>query len=168
MNSIEADTVLLREYSAAEIAALVGKQPYPRPENWADGYPFEGTTGGATLVQAMFDAGTYRPGFGMYQVIDRQSGLVVGDIGFHSAPDALGSVEIGYGLVEAFRGRGIATNATRALVEWALRQPHVKEVRAETEEDHLRSQSLLTRSGFVLVDSHGKTRRYLRVRGDRR
>ncbi|MBO0836138.1 MAG: GNAT family N-acetyltransferase, partial [Actinobacteria bacterium] len=145
-----ADLVLLREQSAAEIEALLGEEPIPRRENWADGYPLEGTTGGATLVQRTIEAGTYRPGFGMYQVIDRRSGLVVGDIGFHSAPDRRGSVEIGYGLVEAFRGRGIATNAMRALVKWALRQPQVTEIRAETEEDHRRSQAVLTRSGFVL------------------
>jgi hypothetical protein len=32
----------------------------------------------------MVDNDAYRPGFGLYQVIDRESGQVIGDIGFHS------------------------------------------------------------------------------------
>ena len=60
----------------------------------APGYPFDGTIGGAKLVGRMVDAATYRPGFGLSQVV---LGTVVGDIGFHAAPDEGGSVEIGYG-----------------------------------------------------------------------
>jgi RimJ/RimL family protein N-acetyltransferase len=39
----------------------------------------------------------YRPRFGLYQVVLGTDGTVVGDIGFHAAPDEGGSVEIGYG-----------------------------------------------------------------------
>jgi RimJ/RimL family protein N-acetyltransferase len=46
---------------------------------------------------ARVDAGTYRPGFGLSQVVLGADGTVVGDIGFHAAPDEGGSVEIGYG-----------------------------------------------------------------------
>jgi RimJ/RimL family protein N-acetyltransferase len=115
---------------------------------WADGYPFEGSVGGARLVSRMMEAGTYRPGFGMYQITLKSSGLVIGDLGFHSAPDDNGSVEIGYGLVDEFHNKGYATEAVQRLVSWALAQDSVNEITAETDPDHIPSQRVLMKCGF--------------------
>ena len=120
--------------------------------------------GGAKLVVRMVDTGTYRPGFGIYQVIERLNGEVVGDIGFHSAPNEYGSVEIGYGLVPVYRHRGIATEATGALVVWALDQPRVNAVWAETVESNVPSQNVLAKTGFELLSADGELRRYVRRR----
>src|SRR5688572_28332655 len=47
-------------------------------------------------------------------------GAVVGDCGTHGGPDEQGSVEIGYGLAQPYRGRGYATEAADALTGWLL------------------------------------------------
>jgi [ribosomal protein S5]-alanine N-acetyltransferase len=54
----------------------------------------------------------------------RDSGTMVGHAGFHGPPgttglDDPGKVEIGYSVFEPFRGRGYATEAAVALMEWA-------------------------------------------------
>jgi RimJ/RimL family protein N-acetyltransferase len=163
LNVIETLRLTLREVSSEEITEILsGNRTEGRP--WAPDYPFGGTIGGATLVARMVDGNTYRPGFGMYQVVHRESGLAIGDIGFHSAPDATGSVEIGYGLVEKFRGQGIATEITKSLLKWTLEQPEVSEVRAETDEDHLASRRVLEKTGFTFLGSDGETRFYAKRR----
>jgi RimJ/RimL family protein N-acetyltransferase len=160
-NVLSTARLVLREVPFAEIAAILDGRPV-LGANWAEGYPFEGTIGGATLASRMVETGTYRPGFGIYQIMLCDAARVVGDIGFHSAPDGNGSVALGYGLVEAYRGKGIATEATQALVVWALRQPGVLEVCAETEVANAASQRVLVKSGFREVGSDGKTRRFVR------
>src|SRR5215475_5788919 len=57
--------------------------------------------------------------FGCYVIIEKVSGLAVGTIGFFGPPDEAGTVMIGFGLVEAVRGQGYATEALRGLVEYA-------------------------------------------------
>ena len=61
---------------------------------------------------------TSEPDWWIHQlVVDDQ---VVGDIGFHGPP-ADGSVEIGYAVVPARRGQGLATRACALIVEMAWR-----------------------------------------------
>jgi RimJ/RimL family protein N-acetyltransferase len=154
----------LREVPFGEVRAILAGEAAADRWAWAPGYPFDGTVGGAKLVLRMVTADAYRPGFGLYQIVDRESGLAVGDVGFHSAPDAAGTTEIGYGLIEPFRGRGLATEAVEALLDWTFRQPGVTTVRAETDEDHLPSRRVLEKTGFTLLGTDGETREYARRR----
>jgi len=60
----------------------------------------------------------------MRAMIERASGTLVGQIGFHGAPgynglSAQDAVELGYAVDEPFRGRGYATEAARGMIEWA-------------------------------------------------
>ena len=82
-------------------------------------------------------------------MIEGESKTVVGDIGFLGAPGADGSVEIGYSVIPDRRGRGYATEAARALVDWALRQPEVTTVVAGCDNDNVPSIRTLERLGFV-------------------
>jgi RimJ/RimL family protein N-acetyltransferase len=154
----------LREVPFDEVRAILAGRPAAGRWAWAPGYPFDGTVGGAKLVLRMVTADAYRPGFGLYQIVDRESGLAVGDVGFHSAPDAAGEAEIGYGLIEPFQGRGLATEAVEALLAWTFDQPGVTAVLAETDEGHLPSRRVLEKTGFGFLGSDGETRKYAKRR----
>lgn len=66
--------------------------------------------------------------FGIWVMVERDGAGVAGDIGFHGPPDDTGKVEIGYSVAPSRRGRGYATEAAAALVEWVLSQPTVRTV----------------------------------------
>ncbi|MCR5782460.1 MAG: GNAT family N-acetyltransferase [Clostridia bacterium] len=75
-------------------------------------------------------------------------GTVVGDFCFKGLnPD--GMVEIGYGLRDGFCGNGYMTEALKTITEWALSQPGVTRVEAETAPDNTPSQKVLASCGFV-------------------
>lgn len=57
-------------------------------------------------------------------------------------------VEIGYGVDEAFRGRGLATEAVGALVDWGREREDVGAFLAETLTANLPSRRVLEKSGF--------------------
>ena len=162
---IRAGRVVLREVLPAEAGQLVDGGP--RDRSWADGYPLAGTIPPARAIIAQDHDGQWRPGFGMYQIVLSEPDgagepTTIGDIGFHTPP-SVGSVEIGYGIVPAHRGHGYMTEAVNALTAWALAQPGVTEVRAETDPDNVASQNVLVRAGFALVDVTAEARRYHRV-----
>jgi RimJ/RimL family protein N-acetyltransferase len=89
------------------------------------------------------------PVFGTFVIVEQASGLAVGTVGFFGPPDDTGTVMIGYGLVEPARGHGYATEALRALIGYAARQPAVKRVVADTEKDNVPSQRVLDKAGFA-------------------
>jgi RimJ/RimL family protein N-acetyltransferase len=83
----------------------------------------------------------------LWQIV--ADGVVVGDIGFHGPPDPTGSVEIGYNVVPAWQGRGVASWACGAILRQAWRDGAVQVV-AETEPGNVASQTVLARNGFRL------------------
>lgn len=72
----------------------------------------------------------------------------VGDLSFKGLKED-GSVEIGYGFNEAYWNKGYATEAVKAIVNWALKQPGVKIVEAEAESNNIASIRVLEKNNFV-------------------
>ena len=88
-------------------------------------------------------------------MIERKDGTPVGDLSFKGLlPN--GRVEIGYGILENFWGNGYATEAVNAAVEWALSQPEVSCVEAETEPNNSASQRVLAKCGFCPTGTFGE------------
>lgn len=73
---------------------------------------------------------------------------LVGSGGFTGPPQA-GIVNIGYSVLPQFQGRGYATEIAGGLVEWALAQPDVSTIAAETEWANPASVRVLEKLGFV-------------------
>jgi len=65
-------------------------------------------------------------------VLQRGSGTAIGTAGFTGPADCAGLVEIAYGIVPDFEGRGYATEAAGALVEFACASATVRVIRAHT------------------------------------
>lgn len=90
----------------------------------------------------------WRQGF---LVIEAESNQAVGGAGFKGEPDELGVMEIAYGIVPAFEGRGFATDVARALVAFASGDTRVTRIRAHTRLDNIGSRRVLEKAGFVYV-----------------
>jgi ribosomal-protein-alanine N-acetyltransferase len=73
---------------------------------------------------------------------------LIGGGGFKGPPDASGAVEIGYSVLSQFRGKGFASEAVAALLAWAIAQPHVHLIIAETFPQLQGSVRLLGKLGF--------------------
>ena len=88
-------------------------------------------------------------------IIERKDGAKVGNLCFKGL-NGDGSVEIGYGISAEYQGRGYATEAVDAAASWALRQPEVRRVEAETEPDNKASQRVLEKCGFIPAGTTGE------------
>jgi [ribosomal protein S5]-alanine N-acetyltransferase len=141
-----------REVLAADLAgpraladALGVKVPVP-------GWPTEHWDHGALNWSiARIDAeGPSR--WGAWYWIRREDRLLVGAGGFKGGPDASGTVEIGYGVVEQLHRQGIATEACTAMVAAAFSDPAVQRVVAETYPHLAASLGVMRRLGMSLMD----------------
>jgi RimJ/RimL family protein N-acetyltransferase len=149
----------LRLLSLDETRALLdGRTDPARP--FAPGYPLDGTLVAAAMAVQHEEGGTHIGRFGQYQVIRERDGLVIGDIGFHAPPDENGDVSVGFGIVPGARGEGFATEALRAMLDWALAQPGVTSVHADTDYVNIASHHVLAAAGMRLVADEGDRRVY--------
>ncbi|MFT3924383.1 MAG: GNAT family N-acetyltransferase [Myxococcales bacterium] len=128
-------------------ALLEGKRP--SDIRVADDYPSEFSQGVAAQVADGSDLGPY-------VIYPSTEAIVVGEIG--GAFTGAGTVEIGYAVVRSHWGRGIATDAVRALVSVLRKQADVQRIVAHTPLDRPESARVVEKAGFILVgeieDSH--------------
>ena len=83
-----------------------------------------------------------------FAIVHRESPSVIGTVGFKGPPDEHGVVEIAYGIVRVFQGRGYATEAAEAAVAFAFGSGQVRLVRAHTLPTLNASTRVLAKCGF--------------------
>lgn len=88
---------------------------------------------------------------------------VIGDIGFIEPPDEEGNVEFGYSIVPEYRGKGYATEAARAMIEWAFKQPGVRRVTADCLNDNYPSIRVLEKAGMRQIEPEDDLLRWERL-----
>jgi RimJ/RimL family protein N-acetyltransferase len=146
--------VTLHVISPAEARRIVDRAPLP-DDRWHPEYPLADEL---DVLRPLADDPGPDPVFGLMMIRDAD-GMAVGGIGFFGPPDADGGVEIGYGLVPAARGRGLAVAAVTEVL--AIAAAHgVKVVRASTEPSNLPSSRVLERSGFRELPPRDGLRRF--------
>jgi RimJ/RimL family protein N-acetyltransferase len=120
------------------------------PENW----PPEALADALPLFLGWLEAAPDRIGwFGWYALApgDGEAGAVLVASGGFKGPPQDGMAEIGYSVLPQYQGRGYATEMVGALVRWALGQPGVARVVAETEWANPASVRVLRKAGFAPV-----------------
>ncbi|GAB2593124.1 GNAT family N-acetyltransferase [Microlunatus antarcticus] len=152
-----ADGVRLERFPLATVRDLVDGN-LDRPDHWHPEYDTASITGIARMLLAAHEAmgvpaDEQSPWWVFAVVVDD---VLVGDAGFHGPPAPLAGptgvreVEIGYQVVPALRGRGVATRACALLLEHAWRNG-AQLVRADVEPDNpdgAASRAVLRANGF--------------------
>ena len=99
-------------------------------------------------LEASTEADPWIHGFGLVHLA---SGAVIGMGSFYGPPGEDGVVEIAYGVVPDFQGKGYATEAAQALVAFAFSGGQVRVVRAHTLPESNASTRVLTKCSFRFV-----------------
>lgn len=154
MTVIETPRLRLVSASEAQIAALlfnhqlrIDSLPVSIPAEWADLWVDHPGALEYTLRGLQADPTLQTLGWWSYLFIDHDLTLV-GMGGFRGHPDEAGMVELGYAIAAPYRSQGLATEAARAMTEFALRSPDVRRVQAHTLAVDNASNRLLKTIGF--------------------
>jgi [ribosomal protein S5]-alanine N-acetyltransferase len=100
------------------------------------------------LVRDRLRADPGSAGWWTWLTVDRATSEVTGAIGFGGPPDAEGAVMIGYATYPGAEQRGFATEATTALVAWALSQPGVVRVCSSIPPDNIAARRVAEKVGM--------------------
>jgi RimJ/RimL family protein N-acetyltransferase len=91
-------------------------------------------------------------GFGIEALVERDSGALIGWAGLavpHFLPEILPAVEVGWRLAGAFRGRGLATEAGAAAVEFGFTSGGLERIVSIYEPENVASGRVMERLGFT-------------------
>ncbi len=87
----------------------------------------------------------------MYFFVHTADRKLVGNGGFKGKPDDAGTVEIGYAVAPAYRGKGLATEAAQGLIDFAFTHSQVQTVQAHTLAEENESVRVLRKVGMEFV-----------------
>jgi [ribosomal protein S5]-alanine N-acetyltransferase len=76
---------------------------------------------------------------------------LIGAVSPKGPPSPDGTVEILYGIVGSQAGKGYATEATRALLEWVCKDPRTRRVVAETMATRAASIAVMEKCGLSFL-----------------
>ena len=133
-------------HDRARFAALLGT---PVPEAWPP--PLNDDASMQWLLRAL-ECDPDALGWCAWYIVLRGGShagrVVIGNGGFTGRPNAGGTVEIGYSILEAYQGHGYATEAVQGLLAWAFGRAEVQRVIAQTFPNLTRSIRVLEKCGF--------------------
>jgi RimJ/RimL family protein N-acetyltransferase len=110
-------------------------------------------------------------GWVQFSVEEREGGRLVGDVGLSPADGEPGVVKVGYTIDPAFQGRGYATEAIRALLEYAFETLGADVIRAYASADNAASIRVAEHVGMRLIErfeGEDDGERWVGVRYERR
>lgn len=87
-------------------------------------------------------------------IVERSSGMVVGFIGFGAPSEGKeqwGELDFGYSMRPEFQGRGYATEALRAVIEFCFTKLGVNSFFGETMPENLASARVMGKAGMKVV-----------------
>ncbi len=108
----------------------------------------EETAGFLERVTARYES----DGFGIEALLDRASGVMIGWAGLavpHFLPEILPAVEVGWRLAGPWRGRGLATEAGAAAVEFGFTEGGLERIVSIYEPENVASGRVMERLGFT-------------------
>ena len=98
---------------------------------------------------------SYSGGIGMHNVVPKSTGELLGMCGLIDRP-TLEGIDIGYGFLPQYMGKGYAFEAASAVMAFAKNDLKLTEVSAITTQDNFRSQRLLEKLGLSVVKTYNE------------
>jgi RimJ/RimL family protein N-acetyltransferase len=140
---IETDRLLLRPLTFADVDELVAMHAHAEVERFMG--PFD-RAGAVTRIESNQREWQER-GHGRMAIIERATGRFLGRTGLKYWPQ-FDETEIGWALYPKVWGRGIATEAARACVDWGFESLTVPYLTAMIQPDNERSIGVAERLGM--------------------
>jgi ribosomal-protein-alanine N-acetyltransferase len=118
----ETDRLLLRTFSLADLDELAPIMADPEVMRFSVGGPWDRERTLQFLRGCIQDYSEKRWGFGLWAVVHKADGRLVGYCGLSRFDDIDGApeVEVGYRLSRAYWGKGLATEAVSTVREYAF------------------------------------------------
>jgi ribosomal-protein-alanine N-acetyltransferase len=150
MSTIETARLLLRPFASDDLDAYQAVREKPgvlRYFSPVSSDPMRQREIARTLI-ARFIAHWEQDGYGPWAVIDKESGRLIGHHGLRFMPE-FGETEILYLLDSAFWGRGLASEAAKAALDYARDPLQLQRLMAIARLENAASLRVMTKAGFT-------------------
>ncbi|MGZ3498019.1 MAG: GNAT family N-acetyltransferase [Vulcanimicrobiaceae bacterium] len=145
MSFIQTDRLLIRKWMHSDLDAAMAIYGDPDVMHFIPVGPM--TRDQVARMVERFIEEDERSGFGLWPVVERANGNLVGEVGLHTIPQT-GEVEIAWLFARGAWGKGYATEAAQAVLEFGLREIQLPKIICLIDRENHRSIGVANKLGF--------------------
>ncbi|MEX2439629.1 MAG: GNAT family N-acetyltransferase [Actinomycetota bacterium] len=149
---IETARLVLRRSRVEDAETIAGYRSDPEVSRY-QGWERTDLEGVQASIGEMAELVPGEPGWVQFSVEERGSGTLIGDVGLSPAEDEPGVVKLGYTMAPSAQGKGYATEAVAALVDYAFDTLGADVVRAYASAENLPSHRVAEKAGLRLIET---------------
>jgi RimJ/RimL family protein N-acetyltransferase len=142
-------TVVLREWTDADVAAIASACSDDEIARWLDQVPQPYGERDAREYLASTRRGWREATISSFAIADASTQEPLGSVSVHWLDHDQGIGEVGYWVKREARGRGVATRAVRLVSRWALEACGLQRLQLRADVRNLASQRVAEKAGFV-------------------
>lgn len=148
---IETQRLILRRHEARDFEAYAAMWADPDVVRFIGGASF---TREQTWTRFLRQAGIWHfMGFGFFAIEEKSTGAFIGEAGFHElrrdlSPSIEGTLETGWAFIPGAQGKGYATEAVGAALQWAAAAFEAMKATCIIEPDNVASLRVAAKLGF--------------------
>ena len=146
-DEIRTDRLLLRPLGTSDAERMFAYRGNPEVARFQTWEP-QSLEDVRSFIAGQRDRNADEPGWYQTAIVERPTGILLGDIGIHILESDPRQVELGFTLAPNAQNRGHATEAVRAVLHHLFVQREKHRVFASTDPRNLRAIALLHRLGF--------------------
>lgn len=143
----ETDRLILRQYEPADLQTLIAQRTDPVVARFIGGTELQQPKFIEKRLNDYFD--NYRDlGFGMHAMIWKATGENIGWSGLQPLEES-GEIEVGYGMIKDFWGRGIGFECARFWLNYGFEILGLKRIVAIANEENTPSRRIMEKCGMI-------------------
>jgi RimJ/RimL family protein N-acetyltransferase len=152
---IETPRLVLRRSRIDDAAMIATYRNDPEVSRY-QGWERTDLEGVRESIAEMTDRAPGEPGWVQFSVEERDTGRLIGDVGISAGDEEIEGgenvIKLGYTMSPASQGKGYATEAVRALVDYAFETLGADVVRAFASAENVPSHRVAEKAGLKLVE----------------
>lgn len=153
---IETERLQMREFTLGDIDAVYEFQTNPDVTRFMGGDGAVKVRADAErIIREIWLVEYEKYGYARYALVHKGDQRVIGFCGLKFVPEA-GLPDIGYRMLPEYWGQGLATEAARAVIDYARRVLNVEKFFGEVVEQNVASINVLEKLGLRHVDTYEK------------
>lgn len=151
---LETKRLLIRKFTPEDLDKLIELRSDPEVIKYLGGRRLQNPEAIATRLQFYLDC-YEKFGFGMGALVWKETGEMIGWCGLQPLEET-GEIEVGYGMIKEFWGRGIGYECARAWLEYGFEKANLERIVAVANPENIGSWRIMEKCGmrYEKTDQH--------------
>lgn len=150
---LETENLIIREYSSLDSKDVCVYSQQPKVAYWMSDMVLHTEKEALSWINWINSLLNYTDAFIILAIEHKADGKCIGIVGVHPKEEIDNEVEILYAISDSYQGKGYATEASKALIQWVFDNVEIISLSAIVKPENIASKTVIEKLGFEYIDS---------------